>query len=74
MNEYYRLAKEKWDAVAKPLDGMGEFEHILCKIAAIQETTDIQIEKRDIFAVVRMHCPARRILHSHILHPDISAS
>ncbi len=55
MNEYYRLAKEKWDTVAKPLDGMGEFEHILCKIAAIQETTDIQIEKRAILTLCGDH-------------------
>ncbi len=55
MNEYYRLAKEKWDAVAKPLDGMGKFEGILCKIAAIEETTDIRIQKRAVLTLCGDH-------------------
>lgn len=34
--EKYRQAKARWDAVAKPLDGMGSFEEILSRVAAIQ--------------------------------------
>ena len=30
------LAQEHWDSVAKPIDGMGEFEKILSRIGAIR--------------------------------------
>jgi len=32
----YRQVKAKWDAVAKPLDGMGRFEELLSRVGAIQ--------------------------------------
>ena len=27
------LAKKKWDAIAKPIDGLGMLEEIVCRIA-----------------------------------------
>lgn len=38
--------KEKWDAIAKPLDGFGRFESITARIGAIQGTADIEISSR----------------------------
>lgn len=38
--------KEKWDAIAKPLDGFGRFESITARIGAIQGTEDIEISSR----------------------------
>ncbi len=38
--------KERWDSIAKPLDGMGRFEEIFCRIGAISGTPDIDIEKK----------------------------
>ena len=31
----YELVKNKWDALAKPLDGLGDFEELICKIGSI---------------------------------------
>jgi len=45
-------AKEKLDGVAKPLDGLGHFEDILCRIAGMQSSADIDISKR----IVVMMC------------------
>ena len=33
----YKEAKKQWDSISKPLDGMGDFEDIICQIAAIQK-------------------------------------
>lgn len=38
--------KDKWDAIAKPLDGFGRFESITARIGAIQGTADIEISSR----------------------------
>lgn len=40
------LAKARWDAVAKPLDGLGAFEDMIEKIAALKGTADICLENR----------------------------
>lgn len=44
--EAYEKAKKRWDSIAKPLDGMGRFEEIISGIAAIQNTTDVSIDKK----------------------------
>ena len=36
----------KWNAVAKPLNGLGELEHLITRIAMIRGTTDFQLSKR----------------------------
>lgn len=41
-------AKKHWDSIGKPLDGLGELENILVKIAAVQQTKDICLEKKAI--------------------------
>ena len=38
--------QQNWDAVAKPLDGMGRFETIIDQIGAIQGSTQIDIAKK----------------------------
>ncbi len=40
------LSKKKWDALAKPIDGLGDFEDIVCRIAAIQERVCPDIAKK----------------------------
>ena len=39
----YRAVKARWDAIAKPLDGMGRFEEITAQIGAVtgDETLDL---------------------------------
>ncbi|MBO5093951.1 MAG: nicotinate-nucleotide--dimethylbenzimidazole phosphoribosyltransferase [Lachnospiraceae bacterium] len=41
-----QAAQETWDAVAKPLHGLGKLEDILVKIAGIQGTMDVMLAKR----------------------------
>lgn len=36
--EIYKEAKEHWDHIAKPIDGLGDFENIICQLAAIQKS------------------------------------
>lgn len=36
--KYYRQIRKNWDRIAKPLDGMGIFEHITAKIGQLQQT------------------------------------
>ena len=44
--EFKKSVKKHWDDVAKPLDGMGDFEDILCKIGAIQKSENIKLDKK----------------------------
>lgn len=37
---------DHWDQIAKPIDGLGVFEHIIAKIGAIQKTDHVSIRKR----------------------------
>ena len=32
----YAQAKDRWDSIAKPIDGLGDFEDIICRIASIE--------------------------------------
>ena len=41
-----KRACEKWDAVAKPLHGLGKLEDCIVKIAGIQGTENIRLQKR----------------------------
>lgn len=41
-----RKVSDNWDNVAKPIDGMGEFEAITARIGAVQGTDKIDISKK----------------------------
>lgn len=41
-----QATKAAWDAVAKPLGGLGLLEDIVCRIAAAQHTADFNADKR----------------------------
>lgn len=43
--DLYREIKKRWDAVAKPLDSMGYFEHFISQIGAINETVKPRFDK-----------------------------
>jgi len=45
-DEIWKEAKQKWDAIAKPLDGLGDFETLVCDIAAMQGTLCPSVENR----------------------------
>jgi len=40
------MAKQKWDRVAKPLHSLGRLEDLIAQIAWIQDSPDVQIDKR----------------------------
>ena len=39
-HDIFHKVMEHWDGIAKPLDGMGQFEPMLAKIGAIQKTLE----------------------------------
>lgn len=41
-----QIAKRHWDQIAKPLNGLGRLEEMIIKIAAIQQSELISIEKK----------------------------
>ena len=41
-----KLAKKKWDSIAKPIDSLGEFENLFIKIAAIKGNVDFTIKNK----------------------------
>ena len=47
-NDIYNEARYQWDHIMKPLDGMGDFEEIICRIAAIQGQVYPTISKREL--------------------------
>ena len=38
--------RRRLDAIAKPIDGLGDLEKMLCRIAAIQRTPDLTLDKK----------------------------
>ncbi len=49
--EFYRKVKENWDGIAKPLNGLGQFETMIAQIGAITETDKIDISKRAVIVM-----------------------
>ena len=47
----YAKVKAIWDRIAKPLDGLGDFENMLARVGAIAGTTALSIEKRAIITM-----------------------
>ena len=45
-NTVYKKAKQNWDAISKPLDGLGDFEELICRISAILGDEYPDITKR----------------------------
>lgn len=52
-DSWYRKVKEKLDGIAKPLDGLGKFEHLIAQIGAIEKTTKISIQKKQFLLCVQ---------------------
>ncbi|WP_035766833.1 nicotinate-nucleotide--dimethylbenzimidazole phosphoribosyltransferase [Butyrivibrio sp. NC2002] len=43
---YYEQCKKAWDGLSKPLDGFGDFEDLICTLAAIEGTYFPRVENR----------------------------
>ncbi|WMC93311.1 nicotinate-nucleotide--dimethylbenzimidazole phosphoribosyltransferase [Kineothrix sp. MB12-C1] len=46
-----QMIKERWDNIAKPLDGLGQFEEITARIGAILKSEDIDISKKAVIVM-----------------------
>lgn len=44
--EVHESTKRCFDALAKPIDGFGRFEDMICRIASVQDTTEPDISKK----------------------------
>lgn len=47
-NSIMDKAKNRWDKIAKPLDSLGDFETLVCRISAIQGTVTPSVKKKAI--------------------------
>lgn len=45
-SEVYNNVQHRWDNIAKPIDGLGKFEKLICKIGAIQDNVNINIDNK----------------------------
>lgn len=41
-----KAAKDWWDGIAKPVDGLGLFEDMICRIAAVYGTTEFTFDRK----------------------------
>lgn len=46
-----RAAQAHWDGIAKPLDGLGQLEKMIMKIAGLTGTADVEIGRRAVIAM-----------------------
>lgn len=42
----FQEARARWDRVSKPLDGLGDFETLVCRLAAIERTSAPDVSRR----------------------------
>ena len=43
--------KDRWDKISKPLDSLGDFENVICRIGAIQGTVTPSIDKKTLIVM-----------------------
>ena len=68
--EVRKKVKEIWDDIAKPLDGLGDFEELFCRIGAIKGSTDLCLSKK---ALVIM-CSDNGIVREGVSQSDSSVT
>lgn len=44
--DFYQKCKARWNSIAKPLNGLGRLEEMICQIGAIREDIDAPVEKK----------------------------
>ena len=63
-------AKRHWNGIAKPLYGLGKFEELLVKIAGVQKTEDIRLDRK---AVV-VFCADNGVVAEGVTQTDSSVT
>lgn len=61
-SENFARVKAVWDSIAKPLDGLGEFETMLARVGAITGTTELSLEGK----VILTFCADNGIVAEHV--------
>lgn len=41
--DYYEKVKLNWDSLLKPLDALGDFEEVICRLGAIQKNDNVEL-------------------------------
>lgn len=68
--EEIRLIKKRWDHIAKPLDGLGDFELVTSRIGAILQDESINIDKRALIVM----CADNGIVEEGVSQSDSSVT
>ncbi len=69
-SEIYRKAQERWDAIAKPIDGLGILEEIIKKIAGLTGNVDVNLDKK----CVLVFCADNGIVEEGVTQTDSSVT
>ena len=67
---YAAKAAKRWDAIAHPLHSLGKLEDAVCKLAAIQKTERVKLEKK---ALVIM-CADNGVVEEGVTQTDNSVT
>ena len=63
VDETYRIICQRhWDAVAKPLGGLGHLETLLCQIGSIQRTEQISLTKKAVVVLCVLIVQSQRFI------------
>ncbi len=65
-----KQAKNRWDQIAKPLEGLGEFEHLIVKLAGIQGTEDVKLSRK----AVAVFCADNGVVAEGVTQTDSSVT
>lgn len=68
--EIMKQAKARWDGIAKPLDGLGEFESLIVKLAGIQGREEVRLEKK----AVAVFCADNGVVAEGVTQTDSSVT
>lgn len=68
--EIYQEAQQRWDAIAKPIDGLGMLEKIVKKIAGLTGTSNVNLDKK----CVLVFCADNGIVEEGITQTDSSVT
>lgn len=68
--EIYNAIQARWDSIAKPIDGFGRFEKMICKIGAVQQSTDVRADKR----CTVIFCSDNGVVEENVAQTDSSVT
>ena len=69
-DKYFSECKSRLDKIAKPLDGLGEFESVLCKIAGASQNANISLKKKGLIVM----CADNGVVRNNISQSDSSTT